>query len=132
MKFVCRFYRDMTFKILQLENGAPVSGPPVKVERHSAPVLSVAIDPNEEYVVSVGCDGCAYVWTMTGKQLHVWDKLFPSSNDISNSSILCRPSWHPQDGKFIAIPGHQQVIAYARGTWNQNRVFKSSSVSFIY
>jgi chromosome transmission fidelity protein 4 len=103
----------------------------VKVDGgHSAPVLSVVIDPLEEFVVSSACDGSACIWTLGGKQLQRWDRLFPTSNDISTSSTLCRPSWHPTEGKFLAVPVKDQVNVYFRDGWGQSRSFKSNNVSF--
>jgi len=118
----------MTFQIIKLDSKP--SSPPTKVNGHSAPVLAVVIDPKEEFVASSACDGTVCIWTLNGKQVKNWDRIFPSSNDIMTSPTLCRPSWNPS-GKFLAVPQKDHVIIYSRDTWEQARVLKSSQAEKV-
>lgn len=115
-------YRDMTIQIVKLNES---STPPVKIDRHTAPILSVRIDPKEEHFVSTACDGSVCIWNLEGKQVKAWDGVFPSSNDISISKTLCRPSWIG-DGKLIAIPIKNEVKLYSSSGWKEVKVLKSS------
>lgn len=117
----------MTIQIIKLNE----SSPPTKIETHAAPVLSVVIDPLEEFFVSSGCDGCVYVWTMSsGKQVKSWDGVFPSSNDILTSKTLCRPSWKG-DGSMVAIPQQNTVILYSRGGWTEDKILNTSGTNKV-
>ncbi len=121
--FLCR---DMT---IQMVNLTDTSIPPVKIETHSAPVLSVALDPKQNFLASSGCDGHVCIWSLTdeAKPVHLVKKLesiFPSSNDISTSSTLCRISWEA-NGNILAVPEEDHVALYARESWAKLKVLKS-------
>lgn len=95
-------------------------------------MLSVLIDPLEEFFVSTGCDGTVSIWNLIGnnKQVKSWDDVFPSSNDILTSKTLCRPSWKP-DGSMLAVPHKGEVIFYSRNGWTETQRFKVSEKKVI-
>uniref|UniRef100_A0A1B6DME6 Uncharacterized protein n=1 Tax=Clastoptera arizonana TaxID=38151 RepID=A0A1B6DME6_9HEMI len=86
---------------------------------HRAPVLSVAIDPKLEYLASSSCDGTVKVWKLSDYSVsHTWNCV-PKSNSFTWSTVLCRISWQPRTGRFLAIPDKNEVILYERDTWNK-------------
>lgn len=118
----------MTIKLINLEDS---SEPPVTIDTHTAPVLSVALDPLKRYLASSGCDGNVCIWSLSeeGKPVHMEKKMenvFPSSNDISTSQTLCRMSWEA-NGKLLAIPEEDHVALYARDSWAKLKVLKPKS-----
>ncbi|XP_022092960.1 WD repeat and HMG-box DNA-binding protein 1-like [Acanthaster planci] len=85
---------------------------------HNAPVLSVAIDPKNEYIASSSCDGTLKIWNIADQS---WEKsvsLIPKCSDVSLSKTLCRLSWKPQSGEFLAVPIEKEVQIYERDSWD--------------
>jgi chromosome transmission fidelity protein 4 len=118
----------MTIQVIKLNEN---SSSPIRIEGHSAPVLSVLVDPLEEYFISSGCDGCVCIWNLTtGKQVKSWNSVFPSSNDIMTSKTLCRPSWKG-DGNVLAIPQNNNVILYSRNHWKEETKLKTSETNKV-
>jgi WD40 repeat protein len=115
--FICR---DMTFQIIKLRGDSP----PTKIEGHRAPVLSVCISNDDEFVISTGCDGCVCIWDLTGKQVKSWDGVFQPSNDISTSKTLCRPSWS-SNGKILAVPQQNTIDLFSVGDWKELKTLKT-------
>lgn len=84
---------------------------------HEAPVLSVTFDPKDEYLASSSCDGSVVVWNIEDQsQVTSWP-LLQKTNDVTNSKSLCRLSWQPNSGKFLAVPVEEKVHLYERGSW---------------
>ncbi|XP_041652334.1 WD repeat and HMG-box DNA-binding protein 1 [Cheilinus undulatus] len=84
---------------------------------HEAPVLSVTLDPKDEFLASASCDGSVVVWNIEEQiQLISWP-LLQKTNDVSNAKSLCRLAWQPGTGKFLAVPVETKVQLYERGTW---------------
>lgn len=70
---------------------------------HDAPVLSVALDPSDEFLASSSCDGSVTVWSIESQtQVAQW-KILQKSSDVSNAKSLCRLAWQPPSGKVLAI-----------------------------
>ncbi|XP_043118097.1 WD repeat and HMG-box DNA-binding protein 1 isoform X2 [Puntigrus tetrazona] len=84
---------------------------------HDAPVLSVALDPSDEFLASSSCDGSVTVWSIESQtQVAQW-KILQKSSDVSNAKSLCRLAWQPRSGKLLAVPVDLTVQLYDRNTW---------------
>lgn len=110
---------DMTIKVKDL---APSSkNKEVVFTGHTAPILSVSLDPKSEFLASSSCDGTVRVWCLTtNEQVQSW-QWGPKSNDFSNSPSLCRVHFEPTTGRFLAIPFYQSstVKILERKTWKE-------------
>ncbi|XP_060913030.1 WD repeat and HMG-box DNA-binding protein 1 [Labrus mixtus] len=85
---------------------------------HEAPVLSVTLDPKDEFLASASCDGSVVVWNIEQQtQLISWP-LLQKTNDVSNAKSLCRLAWQPGTGKVLAVPVETKVQLYERGSWD--------------
>ncbi|XP_061886492.1 WD repeat and HMG-box DNA-binding protein 1 isoform X1 [Entelurus aequoreus] len=85
---------------------------------HEAPVLSVAFDPNDDFLASASCDGSVVVWNIEEQTQVVSWPLLQKTNDISNAKSLCRLAWQPRTAKFLAVPVDTKVHLYKRGSWD--------------
>uniref|UniRef100_A0AAR2JRR2 WD repeat and HMG-box DNA-binding protein 1 n=1 Tax=Pygocentrus nattereri TaxID=42514 RepID=A0AAR2JRR2_PYGNA len=90
---------------------------------HDAPVLSVAFDPTDEFLVSGKYDCTVHIisWILfhLAFQTRVvnWNVL-PKCNDVSNAKSLCRLAWQPPSGKVQpCIPVDMSVHLYERKSW---------------
>ncbi|XP_009291161.1 WD repeat and HMG-box DNA-binding protein 1 isoform X1 [Danio rerio] len=84
---------------------------------HDAPVLSVALDPSDEFLASSSCDGSVAVWSIESQtQVAQW-KVLQKSSDVTNAKSLCRLAWQPRSGKLIAVPVDLTIQLYERNTW---------------
>ncbi|XP_038044137.1 WD repeat and HMG-box DNA-binding protein 1-like [Patiria miniata] len=104
---------DFTLKYVDIEGSNQKS-----FHGHNAPVLSVAIDPKHEYIASSSCDGTLKIWSIADQS---WEKsvsLIPKCSDVSLSKTLCRLSWKPQVGKFLAVPVEKEIHIYERDSWD--------------
>ncbi|CAG7825087.1 unnamed protein product [Allacma fusca] len=121
---------DTTLQIVAMDK----STPPVKVDAHSAPVLSVAVDPLKEFIVSSGCDGHVCIWSFDNPNQLVkkWTQVFPTSNDITTSPTLCRMAWHPLLGKQLAVPEKDKIKLYRRETWEEAQSLSSSKLTKFF
>ncbi|XP_064600556.1 WD repeat and HMG-box DNA-binding protein 1-like [Liolophura sinensis] len=95
---------------------------------HEAPVLSVALHPNEDMVASSSCDGTVRVWSIVDqKTVQSW-KVVPKSNDVSLSKTLCRLCWEPQTGKNLVVPVEKEVHVYERDSWKKVHSLTDGSI----
>ncbi|XP_038125183.1 WD repeat and HMG-box DNA-binding protein 1 [Cyprinodon tularosa] len=85
---------------------------------HEAPVLSVSFDPKDEYLASASCDGSVVVWNIEEQTQVISRPLLQKTNDVSNAKSLCRLSFQPGAGKFLAVPVETKVHLYERGSWD--------------
>uniref|UniRef100_A0A673FJR3 WD repeat and HMG-box DNA-binding protein 1 n=1 Tax=Sinocyclocheilus rhinocerous TaxID=307959 RepID=A0A673FJR3_9TELE len=102
---------------------------------HDAPVLSVALDPSDEFLASSSCDGSVTVWSIESQtQVAQW-KILQKSSDVSNAKSLCRLAWQPRSGKLLAIPVDLTIQLYDRNTWthvtNLSDSFSSQVVNVV-
>lgn len=115
----------MTVQIINLEGNSA----PIKLEAHSAPVLSIAIDPLLNYFASSGCDGNLHVWTLSsGHKLPLlaktWENVIRKSADISISESLCRIRWIPKTGAGLAVPLDNRIMVYRRDDWSSVKCYE--------
>ncbi|KAL3873463.1 hypothetical protein ACJMK2_036576 [Sinanodonta woodiana] len=95
---------------------------------HEAPILSLALDPKEEFLASSSCDGTVRIWSVSDqKQINSWS-LLPKSNDVSLSKTLCRLCWD-STGQHLFIPVDKEIHIYERGTWIKVGSFTDESIS---
>uniref|UniRef100_A0A3Q2DSX9 WD repeat and HMG-box DNA-binding protein 1 n=1 Tax=Cyprinodon variegatus TaxID=28743 RepID=A0A3Q2DSX9_CYPVA len=85
---------------------------------HEAPILSVSFDPKDEYLASASCDGSVVVWNIEEQTQVISWPLLQKTNDVSNAKSLCRLSFQPGAGKFLAVPVETKVHLYERGSWD--------------
>ncbi|KAL1117946.1 hypothetical protein AAG570_004259 [Ranatra chinensis] len=108
---------DMEIHVVNMEN--------MECKRligHKAPVLSIALDPKLEFLVSSSCDTTVQVWSlMTCTVVKKWDGVVAKSNSFELSESLCRPSFSPRAGTMIAVPTTTagEVVIYERQSWNR-------------
>lgn len=105
---------DFDIKYVEIESNAQ------KVfEGHTAPVLSVAVDPRSEFLASSACDGLVKVWHIPTQKPVSNMKLLNSCSDVSLAESLCRMSWSPPSGATLAVPTKGKVELYQRSSWKK-------------
>ncbi|MFT7801778.1 WD repeat and HMG-box DNA-binding protein 1 [Arapaima gigas] len=85
---------------------------------HQAPILSVAFDPQNEFLASSSCDGSVAVWKIDDQVQVVSWNLLQKSSDVSNAKSLCRLAWQTGLGKLLAVPVNKSVQLYERTSWS--------------
>ncbi|XP_018014855.2 WD repeat and HMG-box DNA-binding protein 1 [Hyalella azteca] len=94
------------------------------LEGHSSAILSVALDPKGEYVVSSSCDGSVKVWFLASETcVKTFPGLHPTSNRFPASITLCRATFTPSGGHLL-IPVAEKVNVFSRNSWQLERHFK--------
>ncbi|XP_044132418.1 WD repeat and HMG-box DNA-binding protein 1 isoform X1 [Bufo gargarizans] len=104
---------DFLVKVVQVDDSSVQK----TLRGHSAPVLSVAFDPKDEYLASAGCDGTVRIWNIEEQVCEVNLSLLPKCNDIINAKSICRLSWQPKNGKLLAVPVDKTIQFYERDAW---------------
>uniref|UniRef100_A0A8C1ZKF2 WD repeat and HMG-box DNA-binding protein 1 n=1 Tax=Cyprinus carpio TaxID=7962 RepID=A0A8C1ZKF2_CYPCA len=90
---------------------------------HDAPILSVALDPSDEFLASSSCDGSVAVRCYyNGKH---------KSSDVSNAKSLCRLAWQPRSGKLLAVPVDLTIQLYDRNTWTHVSTLSDDLISQV-
>lgn len=117
---------------------------------HTAPVLSVSIDPLDEFLVrfliihagtltqirikvplmrvplpylqvSTSCDGTSKIWELKfGAVVKTFSEVVPVKNDFYKAIVLGHCAWKPQSGSFLAVPKGLELFIYRRHTWEEN------------
>uniref|UniRef100_H2YB75 Minichromosome loss protein Mcl1 middle region domain-containing protein n=1 Tax=Ciona savignyi TaxID=51511 RepID=H2YB75_CIOSA len=103
---------DFDIKTIEVESGKQKS-----YLGHQAPILSVAIDPMEEYLASASCDGNMKIWSLKTTKCVNTLSIISSSNDVGNSKTLCKICWRPVTGEDIAVPSEDGIKIFNRDTW---------------
>ncbi|XP_056403051.1 WD repeat and HMG-box DNA-binding protein 1 [Hyla sarda] len=104
---------DFLIKVVQVEDSSVQK----TLRGHSAPVLSVAFDPKDEYLASSGCDGTVRIWNIEEQVCEVNLSILPKCNDVINAKSICRLSWQPKNGKLLAVPVDKSIQFYERDAW---------------
>lgn len=86
---------------------------------HEAPVLSVALDPKEEFIASSSCDGTIRIWKISDQKIVKSFNLLPKCSDSSLSKTLCRLCWENQKGDVLYIPLEKEIQVIERNSWNK-------------
>uniref|UniRef100_A0A9J8BY43 WD repeat and HMG-box DNA-binding protein 1 n=1 Tax=Cyprinus carpio carpio TaxID=630221 RepID=A0A9J8BY43_CYPCA len=81
---------------------------------HDAPILSVALDPSDEFLTQVA------QWQILQK-----------SSDVSNAKSLCRLAWQPRSGKLLAVPVDLTIQLYDRNTWTHVSTLSDDLISQV-
>uniref|UniRef100_A0A9J7WVS1 WD repeat and HMG-box DNA-binding protein 1 n=1 Tax=Cyprinus carpio carpio TaxID=630221 RepID=A0A9J7WVS1_CYPCA len=98
---------------------------------HDAPILSVALDPSDEFLASSSCDGSVAVWSIESQtQVAQW-QILQKSSDVSNAKSLCRLAWQPRSGKLLAVPVDLTIQLYDRNTWTHVSTLSDDLISQV-
>ncbi|OQV12792.1 WD repeat and HMG-box DNA-binding protein 1 [Hypsibius exemplaris] len=85
---------------------------------HTAPVLSLALDPKGEFLASSACDGSLKIWDVKKHAcLKTIEAVIPKSNDFLTSKTLGRMSFAPGSGALLAMPSGKEVKLHSRPSW---------------
>ncbi|CAH0390384.1 unnamed protein product [Bemisia tabaci] len=124
-KFVAASSRDMQVHVCNTTTGTVTT-----FTGHVAPVLSVAMDPRHEYVVSSSCDGSVRVWNIADQTVvKKWEDVLPASKSFTLSRTLCRMSWQPVKGYYLAVPFGEEIHIFDRKVWEKKFTVTSSIMS---
>jgi len=77
----------------------------------------------EEYLVSLGTDGCVLIWELATKHCIFSKKVFEGDSTYNLQPGIPKAAWSP-DGSVLALPGSRHPQLLERGTW---RVVDSSA-----
>lgn len=61
------------------------------------------------------------VWKFIGDTIDTvmnWECL-PKSNSVETSPTLCKISWTPKSGYYLAVPNKNEVVLYERNSWHK-------------
>ncbi|PVD25434.1 hypothetical protein C0Q70_13090 [Pomacea canaliculata] len=83
---------------------------------HKAPLLSVALDPKEQFVATSSCDGTVQIWQVNSlmevKTLNLLPKC--SDSDYPQNTLSEMAPWFFQ---FLLVPVEKEIHMYSRNTW---------------
>ncbi|XP_060071524.1 WD repeat and HMG-box DNA-binding protein 1-like [Ylistrum balloti] len=100
------------------------------MQGHEAPVLSVALDPKEEFVASSSCDGTVRIWQHSDHSQVTSMGILPKTNDVSLSKTLCRLCWDLK-GENLFVPVEKEIHIYERSSWKKIGVFQDEDVAGV-
>ncbi|XP_015762017.1 PREDICTED: WD repeat and HMG-box DNA-binding protein 1-like [Acropora digitifera] len=146
---------DFNVKVVTIADGSQRL-----LKGHTAPVLSVTIDPKDQYIVSITLRGfhrkqfmvlnilvtnkflcqflvCSSFYTndkiikfsyiikvmsiacitLTHTSCLTTLSILPKVNDARISKTMCRLSWQPMSGKYLAVPVDKGIKIYERNSW---------------
>ncbi|XP_078484229.1 WD repeat and HMG-box DNA binding protein 1 [Ciona intestinalis] len=126
-KLVAAGSSDFDIKTIDVETGKQKS-----YLGHQAPILSVAVDPMDEYLASSSCDGNLKIWTLKDAKCVKTLQIIGRSNDVGNSQTLSKISWRPVTGEDIAVPTETGVKIFNRVTWVLLQTLTSDVTSTAY
>ncbi|KAI0215234.1 WD repeat and HMG-box DNA-binding protein 1 [Lamellibrachia satsuma] len=130
---------DFTVKIVDVE-----SSEQCMFQGHTAPILSVALHPQETFLASSSCatdgicldvfldemyirmypvfqassscDGSVRIWNVSDQKVVKIISGLPKTNDFGSTKTLCRLAWDKQ-GKYLAVPMDNEVKVFETETW---------------
>ncbi|KPJ08679.1 WD repeat and HMG-box DNA-binding protein 1 [Papilio machaon] len=115
---------NMEAKICNLEGGAPLF---VMME-HKGPVLSVAICPHMKYAATACGDGVLRIWDIDTQKVVKEVTCVPKINTFYAAKVLCRISFEPSEGKYLAYPNNREIILLDSESWGQRLTFTHSLI----
>ncbi|CAH2050631.1 unnamed protein product, partial [Iphiclides podalirius] len=110
---------NMEAKICNLDGGAPL----FVMTEHKGPVLSVAICPHMKYAATACGDGALRIWDIDTQKVVKEVSCVPKINTFFAAKVLCRISFEPSDGKYLAYPNNREVILLDSENWGQRMSF---------
>ncbi|KAJ7390585.1 WD repeat and HMG-box DNA binding-domain containing protein 1 [Desmophyllum pertusum] len=87
---------DFNIKVVAVADGSQKV-----LKGHEAPVLSVTMDPKDQYIASSSCDGTVKIWKLEDQTCVTTLTILPKVNDARISKTLCRLAWQPGNGKLF-------------------------------
>uniref|UniRef100_A0A8C1Q9W5 WD repeat and HMG-box DNA-binding protein 1 n=1 Tax=Cyprinus carpio TaxID=7962 RepID=A0A8C1Q9W5_CYPCA len=121
------FSSDFIVKIVEVVDSSQQK----TLRGHDAPILSVALDPSDEFLASSSCDGSVAVWSIESQtQVAQW-QILQKSSDVSNAKSLCRLAWQPRSGKLLAVPVDLTIQLYDRNTWTHVSTLSDDLISQV-
>ncbi|KAJ6217957.1 hypothetical protein RDWZM_009114 [Blomia tropicalis] len=87
---------------------------------HGNDILTVALDPLNEYIASSSCNGQICIWSIESKSIiHRWEEVKVKVNSYLEAENFCRMAWQPIKGDILAVPKSDSVHLYKRKMWNK-------------
>nr|CAB3267679.1 WD repeat and HMG-box DNA-binding protein 1-like [Phallusia mammillata] len=126
-KYVAAGSSDFDLKVMLMETGKQKC-----FLGHQAPILSVSLDPMDEYLASMSCDGTMKVWNLSNQESVTSISVVKPSNDVGNSESMGKICWRPATGEDIAVPVADGVAIYSRITWQCAQSFKTDVCSTMF
>ncbi|XP_068626537.1 WD repeat and HMG-box DNA-binding protein 1 isoform X2 [Battus philenor] len=115
---------NMEAKICSLEGGAPL----FVMTEHKGPVLSIALCPHMKYAATACGDGVLRIWDIDTQKVVKEVVCVPKINTFYAAKILCRISFEPSEGKYLAYPNNREIILLDCESWGQRMSFTHSSI----
>ncbi|KPJ04316.1 WD repeat and HMG-box DNA-binding protein 1 [Papilio xuthus] len=115
---------NMESKICNLEGGAPL----FVMTEHKGPVLSVAICPHMKYAATACGDGVLRIWDIDTQKIVKEVTCVPKINTFYAAKVLCRISFEPTEGKYLAYPNNREIILLDSESWGQRLTFTHNSI----
>ncbi|CAG4978098.1 unnamed protein product [Parnassius apollo] len=110
---------NMEAKICSLEGGAPL----FVMTEHKGPVLSIAICPHMKYASTACGDGVLRIWDIDTQKIVKEVICVPKINTFFSAKVLCRISFEPSEGKYLAYPNNREIILLDCESWGQRMSF---------
>ncbi|XP_013135279.1 PREDICTED: WD repeat and HMG-box DNA-binding protein 1 [Papilio polytes] len=115
---------NMEAKICNLEGGAPL----FVMTEHKGPVLSVAICPHMKYAATACGDELLRIWDIDTQKVVKEVTCVPKINTFYAAKVLCRISFEPSEGKYLAYPSNREIILLDCESWGQRLTFTHSLI----
>ncbi|XP_050666670.1 WD repeat and HMG-box DNA-binding protein 1 [Leptidea sinapis] len=106
-------------KICSLEGGAPI----FVMSNQNGPVLSIAICPQMKYAATASGDGNMRIWDIDTQKSVKEVNCVPKINTFYAAKVLCRMSFEPSEGKYLAYPSNKEIILLDCESWGQRMSF---------
>ncbi|OWF52969.1 WD repeat and HMG-box DNA-binding protein 1-like isoform X2 [Mizuhopecten yessoensis] len=116
---------DFTIKAVEVDSCSHKT-----MQGHEAPVLSVALDPKEEFVASSSCDGTVRIWQHNDHSQVTSMNILPKTNDVSLSKTMCRLCWDLK-GENLFVPVEKEIHIYVRSSWKKAGTFQAEDIAGV-
>ena len=99
---------DSTAKVVDLQTGKMMD---FICGKHNGSIKSAAIDPLDEFLATIGCDGKLHIMSLKSNTLLKQNPLFDDSKTFKPDALTLK--WSP-DGSKLYVTGDKQLIALDR------------------